>query len=794
MKSNIRILILLMVLIIALNCVSCQKRELDNGMEYYLSSSYYGVTDITFEAGKHVEIPAEHDGHCVTFLSDRDSGLFELPAIYQTLILPETIEIISQNFYYYASENLQYNEYDNGLYLGTKDNPYFAFIKVKDVAEGPVAMSNKLDSGIDAPEKEGLPPPAYVENPTDATSCVIHPDTKIIANNAFAGCEKLKSITIPGTIKVIPSVAFGGCISLETVIIEEGVEIIQGGAFLNCDKLTSLVLPSSIKECENVFSKLYSIEYVVLPSTWTTVPEGMFENCVNLKKIELPEGITEIGANAFEGCTSLKEINLPSSLEKINVLAFKDCSALENINLPDQLTIIDGGAFFGCTSIKNIELPDSLREIGGAAFAECSLLTNIHIPKNVESIGSSIIRDCPLVMDITVDPENKYFCVESGALYDIAMKNLIAYAPAYQAESFTIPESVQKIWANAFNGSALREIIIPEGVKKIGTLAFSNMSNLKCLVIPDSVNSIDQRIINGTTSLERLVIGKGLTKIEDISLGECFIKEIYISSTIKEIALEVLKGIAGLENIIVDQANSVYKSVDGNLYSKNGKTLIKYAHGKTEKEYTIPSGITTIETYAFSKIDNLENVVIPSSVTTINEYAFSNGFGDRTPTSLVSVVISEGVVSIGDGAFFHCENLKSVVIPDSVTLLDARAFANCLSLESVKVGKGVKIIEGNTFQHCTSLTSIEFSGNIETIKSYSFNGCTSLTDIKIPKSVKVIEKNAFTQTMNFYYDGTKWEWYALQRNSELFSRLGKVYTHNVYCSNGKMTIVSINIR
>ena len=791
MKSYTKLVIVLLVFIIALNCAACQKRELDNGMEYYSSSSYYGVTDITFGAGEHVEIPTEHDGHCVTYLSDRNSGLFELPAIYKTLILPETMEIISSSFYYNASKSLQYNEYDNGLYLGTKDNPYFAFIKVKDV-ESAALMSNIIDGGVDDPIKEGLPPPAYIENPTDASSCVIHPDTKIIANNAFAGCENLKSITIPGTIKVIPTIAFGGCTSLETVIIEEGVEIIQGGAFLDCYKLTSLVLPSSIKECENVFSELYSIENVVLPSTWTTVPEGMFENCINLKKIVLPEGITEIGANAFEGCTSLKEINFPSNLEKINQLAFKDCSSLESINLPDQLTVIDIGAFWGCSSIKSIELPDSLRKIGGAAFAECSLLTNIHIPENVETIYSSIIRDCPLVADITVDPENKYFRAESGALYDIEMESLIAYAPAYQAESFTIPESVREIWANAFNCSILREIIIPEGVQKIGTLAFANMSNLKYLIIPDGVRSIDQRIINGTTSLERLVIGKGITEIKDISLGNCSIKEIYISSSVIKIAPEALKGIAELENIIVDEANIVYKSIDGNLYSKDGKTFIKYAHGKTEKEYTIPSGITTIETYAFSKIDSLENVVIPSSVTTINKYAFSNGFSDRTPTSLVSVLIPEGVVSIGDGAFFHCENLKSVVVPDSVTLLDTRAFANCSSLESVKVGKGVKVIEGNTFQHCTSLTSIEFAGNIERIKSYSFSGCTSLTDIKIPKSVKVIENNAFTQTMNFHYDGTKWEWYALQKNSELFSRLGKVNKHYVYCSNGKMSIVGTN--
>ena len=422
----------------------------------YTSSDYYAVNDITFWAGEHVEIPAEHNGNTVTRLNDKKSNILELPSIYKTLVLPETIEMIYSNFYYNASESLQYNEYDNGLYLGTEDNPYFAFIKVKNV-ESASPMSNTLDSGVNDPIKEALPPSAYLENPTGATSCVIHPDTKIIANNAFAGCEKLKSITIPGTIKVIPAIAFGGCTSLESVIIEEGVEVIKPGAFLDCSKLTSLVLPDSIKECEGVFSGLYTIKSIILPSTWTSISDGMFENCVSLEKIEIPEGITEIGANAFEGCTSLKEVDLPSSLEIIKSCAFKECSALEKINLPEGLTIIDVAAFWECSSIRSIEFPDSLREIGGAAFSGCSLLTNIHIPKNVEKIESSIIQACALVADITVDPENKYFCAKTGALYDIEMDDLIAYAPVYQAESFVIPETVKKIWANAFNGSILRE-------------------------------------------------------------------------------------------------------------------------------------------------------------------------------------------------------------------------------------------------------------------------------------------------------------------------------------------------
>jgi len=780
-------LITVLILLCAICMASCSQGELYNGIEYYMYSDDigYGVTDITFLAGANVEIPAEHNGYPVTHLSDIKGSMFYLPASYKTLILPETIEIIFENFFYNAPSSLQYNEYDNGLYLGTKDNPYFAFIKVKDV-EAAEPMSYQLVGEAEDPIKEGLPPPEYLENPTDVTSCIIHPDTKIIANNAFAGCKKLKSITIPGSIKTIPAVAFGGCISLSEIIIEEGVEIIKGGAFLDCQSLTVISLPGTVKECGTVFQGLKELKTVSLPDNWTSIPKEMFKNCASLESIELNEGIVEIGDSAFEGCSSLTSIKLPESLKIIGSNAFGECSALESVDFSNGLTHIGIAAFRACAALKNIELPDSLRVIDGAAFTMCESLTSFYVPKNVEIIESTVIAGCPLIAEITVDPENKLFCSENGALYSFDKDELIAYASAYQLESFTIPETVDMIFANAFNGSSLKEIIIPDGVARICTLAFANMPNLKELILPDSVKTIDQRIIEGSSSLEKLVIGNGISKLEDIDLGKCHVREIYLPSSLIAISDEVLKELAGLESIVVDEGNVSYKSVDGNLYSKSGKAFIKYAHGKSERYFSIPEGVTEINTYAFSKIDSLEEVVIPDSVKIIREYAFSNGFGDRTPTSLVSVTIPEGVEQILDGAFFHCENLKAVIIPDSVTLLDVRAFNSCFSLESVKIGKGVKVISGNCFQHCTSLTSIELGENVEAIKSSSFSGCTQLTDIRIPRSLKTIERKAFSQTMNFHYEGTKAEWRAIQKNFELFA---KVDVHYVYCSDGKMTIL-----
>ena len=53
--------------------------------------------------------------------------------------------------------------------------------------------------------------------------------------------------------------------------------------------------------------------------------------------------------------------------------------------------------------------------------------------------------------------------------------------------------------------------------------------------------------------------------------------------------------------------------------------------------------------------------------------------------ALGSIIIPDGVTSIGDEAFLGCSSLKSIVIPDSVTSIGERAFKSCESLESIVI-------------------------------------------------------------------------------------------------------------
>ena len=272
------------------------------------------------------------------------------------------------------------------------------------------------------------------------------------------------------------------------------------------------------------------------------------------------------------------------------------------------------------------------------------------------------------------------------------------------------------------------------------------------------------------------------------------VRSFTIGSKIRSIGSCAFARCASLTNIYVDRANPYYQSIDGVLYSGDGKTLLSYPTAKAYSSYPVASGTETIGEYAFFH-SKVQTVFLPDTVSTIGDYAFYYA------SELSSINFPTALTSIGDSAFFACQSLTAVDIPATITQIGPSAWAACTSLPAITVAAenpnytavdgvlytkdmtvlkvypyaksgvtftvpdsvveleayafaytGMQSIDGcaslraigdSAFYSCTALKSLPDAPKLETIGERAFYSCKALTSLSFPDSMRSIGEYAF---------------------------------------------------
>ncbi|MGI6689323.1 MAG: leucine-rich repeat domain-containing protein [Christensenellales bacterium] len=632
-----------------------------------------------------------------------------------------------------------------------------------------------------------------------------YPVTEIGAR-AFYWRYKLTTVTLPEGLQSIESDAFSLCSSLTAVTLPEGLQSIGDSAFSGCSSLTAVTLPDSLKAMgDNPFTGTQAELSLSPDHPRFVLVDGMLidkglkrlvcypygsraETCV------VPEGILHIGNRAFSWCDSLTGITLPEGLQSIGDEVFSFCDSLTGITLPKGLQSIGDYAFFSCDSLTSMTLPEGLQSIGVGAFSSCNNLTGMTLPDSVETMG-----DNPFVRtkaELRLSPDHPRFALVDGMLIDKSSKRLVCYPYGSRTETCVVPEGILHIGNRAFSWcDSLTGITLPKGLQSIGDGAFSSCNNLTSLNIPASVITIRSDAFDNCPLLTLTVapnsIGAAYANDNQIPVATSGEPEERVSGdftyTLNDSGEAVITGYSGYyrELTVPDKVDG-YPVVEIGaeaFYYRDSLIGVSLPEGmqrigdsafsrcKSLTGITLPEGLQSIGDGAFYSCESLTGITLPDSLKTMGDnpfvytkaelllspdhprFALVDGMlidkGEkrlvRYPygSSAETCVVPEGILQIGNNAFYDCSSLTAVTLPEGLQSIGDRAFYKCKSLTGITLPEGLQSIGDRAFYNCSSLTAVTLPEGLQSIGKEAFSDCGSLTAVTLPEGLQSIGDRAF---------------------------------------------------
>ncbi|MBQ7873212.1 MAG: leucine-rich repeat domain-containing protein [Clostridia bacterium] len=579
-NSKTRLVFLVCIVLCAFAVVSCEYRYGNyyekNGIEYQIYDDHCEVRNIQGIAGFWVEIPSHIEGKPVTSIRVDYRWIF-FPDIIQarTLIIPDTVEYIDASVYS-ECPHLNYNEYEGGLYLGNEENPYYAFMRPKNVPrEETVETYSYNPNDMDLPEKETPVLPPYPQYGPNSYSCEIHPDTVVLAEAAFASCEGLKSITIPGRFEVLPEYLFAGSKDLEIVVLEEGIKVIPQGVFVDCASLKKVEFPDSLETFRSSFSGCTSLDSIELPDCIEYF-DDMFLGCESLKTVYIGKNVGLISDIAFSECPLLESINVseenpyftsingdlyskdgtvlikyvggkkdtffavPDGVTTVMDRAFDSAAHLVEVVVPDSVVEYGMDMFETCSSLETVTLGRGITEIDGRMFGYRNPLKTLNISNAISDIDAYTFYSCYKLETINVDENNPYYVSIDGNLYSKDETVFVRYCGGKPETSFDVPESVTVIGGCAFAGSNnLTFISMTDKVTSIGGGAFYECDKLVKVDLSENVTVISNGMFEGCQSLGEVILSDNVTVIGERAFsGTGFNSKVYLPNGIQYVGWE----------------------------------------------------------------------------------------------------------------------------------------------------------------------------------------------------------------------------------------------------------------
>ena len=381
----------------------------------------------------------------------------------------------------------------SGQYLNpaafTGEVTYSAALTISDGANSLISDYIELCTYVsseNSPEDEPETPidPEDPETPVDPEEPVLPADEKVI----------YYTTTDKAPVELGATTGFGGILLSNEYDVEADLGKLTFSAKVTC-------IPA------NAF-KSSTISTINFPDTVTSIGNKAFSGSM-ISEITIPNTVTSLGTNVFSYCDNLTSATIGDSVTYIGSYAFYSCYRLETVSIGSSVTSIEDGTFERCTKLRTVNIPDSVKSIGYQAFYQCNALESIVIGNGVETIGAYVFWACGNLTSVTFGTAIKIvgsaafrYCDKLEYFY---INDLTSYCGIDYSDADATPKHQTK--CNLYlNGNLVEELVVPEGITKIGAYAFYNCDSFKSVTIPDSVKTISYAAFYGCDNITSINI------------------------------------------------------------------------------------------------------------------------------------------------------------------------------------------------------------------------------------------------------------------------------------------------
>ena len=282
----------------------------------------------------------------------------------------------------------------------------------------------------------------------------------------------------------------------------------------------------------------------------------------------------------------------------------------------------------------------------------------------------------------------------------------------------------------------ITEVIIGEGITRIGAHTFEAYDYITSVALPSSVTEIGENAFNSDDRLTAVTLPQNLEKIDATAFSDTGLTSIAFPESLKEIGKNAFGNAKLTGDLIIPNNVEV---IEDSAFSGNGN------NGLTGN-LTIGNAVKTIGSNAFSGGKFTGELKIPASVRTIGNNAFQG-------CNFSSLSLSEGLETIGENAFYNAGSFTGkLIIPDSVKTIGKTAFTGQSSIVSIRLGNSVCKVEDSAFSNCTGVKILDLaSTNQVTYGSGAFVSMSNPNTIYVnSESQKEAISNCITENRSAF--------------------------------------------